>query len=335
MHGKTIVVIAVTLFFSLFSTAQEPHQRRFAFHYAFTIKDVPAGKELHVWIPLAHADAFQDVQVVSKTGDLKLRKMPDDEYGNVVLYAEADTEKVRDYRFSIDYDVIRFERVDLVDGKLAPGAHPEKSSAAVQARFLQPDKLVPVTGVPAELAATETKGAATTIDKAHAIYSYVLRTMKYDKTGTGWGHGDTLWACDEKRGNCTDFHSVFISMARSQHIPARFEIGFPLPADKHSAEIPGYHCWSEFYVDSTGWIPVDISEAWKHPEKKDYFFGAHDENRFQLTAGRDLKLNPPQDGQPLNYFVYPYVEVGGKEYSNVSMDFSFHDVGTQGNSASR
>jgi transglutaminase-like putative cysteine protease len=37
-------------------------------------------------------------------------------------------------------------------------------------------------------------------------------------------------------------------------IPARFQIGFPLPANKHSAEIPGYHCWAEFYLDSVGWV---------------------------------------------------------------------------------
>jgi hypothetical protein len=166
------------------------------------------------------------------------------------------------------------------------------------------------------------------LEKARAIYDYVFTTMRYDKSGTGWGHGDTLWACDSKRGNCTDFHSVFMSMARSQHIPARFEIGFPLPADKHSAEIPGYHCRAEFYTGQTGWVPIDISEAWKHQEKRDYFFGAHDNSRVQFTMGRDLTLNPKQSGPALNYFVYPYVEVDGKEYPNVSIDFSFRDADT-------
>ena len=101
---------------------------------------------------------------------------------------------------------------------------------------------------------------------------------------------------------------------------------YSLPADKHSAEIPGYHCWAEFYLDSTGWVPVDISEAWKHQEKHDYFFGAHDVNRVQFTQGRDLTLAPAQEGAPLNYFVYPYVEIGGKECPNVSIAFSFEDV---------
>ena len=73
----------------------------------------------------------------------------------------------------------------------------------------------------------ETANAATDEEKARAIYDYVLSNMRYDKSGTGWGHGDTLYACSAKKGNCTDFHSLFISMARSQHIPARFEIGFP------------------------------------------------------------------------------------------------------------
>ena len=98
---------------------------------------------------------------------------------------------------------------------------------------------------------------------------------------------------------------------------------FPCRADKHSAEIAGYHCWADFFEPQHGWIPVDISEAWKHPEKKDYFFGAHDANRVEFTMGRDLELSPKQDGKPLNYFVYPYVEVAGKEYPNVSTAFSF------------
>jgi len=291
------------------------------------VKNVSAGKRVRVWIPLAHSDAFQEVKILSRSGDLALKEVRQPEYGNEVLYAEKSKADKTEYSFSVDYDVVRHEHVVLVNGKLANGVHAEKAPRLELTRFLEADRLVPVTGVPAQLAEQETKGANTPLEKAKDIYEYVFRTMKYDKTGEGWGRGDTLWACDSKHGNCTDFHSVFISMARAEKIPARFQIGFPLPADKHSAEIPGYHCWAEFYTDATGWVPVDISEAWKHPEKHDYFFGAHDVNRVQFTQGRDLKLKPAQDGAPLNYFVYPYVEVGGKEYPNVSIAFSFADAG--------
>ena len=210
----------------------------------------------------------------------------------------------------------------LVRPRLENAALTKKESE----QYLAADKLVPVTGLPAELAIKVTTGKTSQLDKARAIYDYVFETMRYDKTGTGWGHGDVLWTCDSKRGNCTDFHSLFIAMARSQGIPARFEIGFPLPADKTSSEIAGYHCWAEFFDPQNGWIPVDISEAWKHPVKKNYFFGAHDTDRIQFSVGRDLKLNPQQQEEPLNYFVYPYVEVAGKVYSNVSFAFSFADV---------
>ena len=73
----------------------------------------------------------------------------------------------------------------------------------------------------------------------------------------------------------------------------------------------GYHCWASFYVKENGWIPVDISEADKHPELKEYYFGNLTEDRVTFTIGRDIELVPRQTGPPLNYFIYPYVEVGG------------------------
>ena len=81
--------------------------------------------------------------------------------------------------------------------------------------------------------------------------------MRYDKTSSGWGRGDAVWACDAKRGNCTDFHSPFIGMLRVDGIPAGFDIGFPLPENKDKGDIAGYQCWAEFYARKTGWIPVD------------------------------------------------------------------------------
>jgi transglutaminase-like putative cysteine protease len=331
MPRRSLLALLLVLS-SMSAPAQK--ERHFNFHYTFTVKNVTSGERVRVWIPLAHADAFQDVKVTSRTGDLPLTQVRQPEYGNELLYAEVSKADKGEYKFSVDYDIVRREHVVLVNGKPVPDVHSEHSPRIQLTRFLEPDRLVPVTGVPAQLAAEQTRSATTQLEKAKDIYDYVFRTMKYDKSGTGWGHGDTLWACDSKHGNCTDFHSVFISMARSQKIPARFQIGFPLPADKTSAEIPGYHCWAEFYLNSTGWVPVDISEAWKHQEKHDYFFGAHDVNRVQFTQGRDLKLSPAQDGAPLNYFVYPYVEVGGKESPNVSIAFSFEDVAGKPASAS-
>jgi transglutaminase-like putative cysteine protease len=323
MLRKICVLSSLLFAFAIVSIAQD--SRHFTFHYAFTVKNLPAGKKVRIWIPAAHSDANQEVKIVSAKGDLPVKKTRESKYGNEIYFAETSNSTQPELHFDVEYDVVRHERIAL-----NPAPHVVTASLTNKERQqdLQPDALVPITGLPADLAVKVTEGKTQPLDKARAIYDYVFTTMRYDKTGTGWGHGDVLYACDAKKGNCTDFHSLFIAMARSQGIPARFEIGFPLPPDKHSSEIAGYHCWSDFYLDGKGWIPVDISEAWKHPEKRDYFFGSHDVNRVQFSMGRDLRLNPGQDGKPLNYFVYPYVEVDGREYPNVSLAFSFADIST-------
>src|SRR5580698_4139263 len=225
------------LLLALSSLATAQGTRHFTFHYAFTVKNVPAGEKLRIWIPAAHSDQFQEVKVISANGDLPIKKTHESRYGNEMYYADASKTRQPEFHFEVVYDVVRHERLTLgaYSPHLADVSLPDKERKL----DLAPDVLVPITSLPADLAVKVTEGKTAPLDKARAIYDYVFTTMRYDKTGTGWGRGDVLYACDAKKGNCTDFHSLFIAMARSQGIPARFEIGFPLPPDKHSAEIAG------------------------------------------------------------------------------------------------
>ena len=59
---------------------------------------------------------------------------------------------------------------------------------------------------------------------------------------------------------------------------------------------------------------------------RDYFFGAIDASRVQFSTGRDLTLVRRQDGPPLNYFVYPYVEVDSKPYDRIEKQFRFEEI---------
>ena len=185
--------------------------------------------------------------------------------------------------------------------------------------------MVPLDGPIRALAVEATRRSQTDAEKARAIYDRVTGMMRYDKSGTGWGRGDAIFACDAKRGNCTDFHALVIGMARSIGIPARFAIGLPLPAARGSGEIAGYHCWAELYVQGRGWVPVDASEASKNPDRREYFFGHHDENRLEFSRGRHLTLSPPQRGPALNFFVYPYAEVNGRPHGSIEHTFTFTD----------
>lgn len=319
---RQLLMLVLTLISPLVTYSEQT--RHFTFHYAFTVRNVQQGQRIEVWFPLAKSDAFQLVHIRSIVGDLPLTRNREAKSGNMSFHAVARGAAKDEYNFDVTYDVVRREHVGLPRNGVNPRL--VKVSRKQASEYLGPDKLVPVTGRLADLAARQVEGQTGTLERARALYDYVFSTMRYDKSGSGWGRGDAEWACDSKRGNCTDFHSLFISMARSLRIPTRFEIGFAIPANKTSGEIPGYHCWTEFYDPEYGWVPVDISEAWKDPSKKDYFFGAHDTNRVQFSMGRDLILSPPQAGEPLNYFVYPYVEVDGKKWEGVLNRFSFADV---------
>ena len=121
-------------------------------------------------------------------------------------------------------------------------------------------------------------------------------------------------------------HALFISLARSEDIPARFEIGFPVPEDRETGEIGGYHCWVEFFLPETGWFPIDASEAFKHPEKRELFYGTHLADRIHFSTGRDLRLGAAHRDRPLNYFVYPYVEVDGRAWKGeIQKAFSYRE----------
>lgn len=298
--------------------------RKFRFTYVAIIPALPAdAKSPRIWIPLPQSDQYQTIRDLKIEAPFAYTQHRDPEYGNEYLYLQVPASAVSqpaDVRVS--FEATRHEHRVALDAHVTTVAS-RVTSPDLQ-RFLQPDRLIPLQGTIAELSAQETHGLQDPLAKARAIYNYVVATMRYDKSGTGWGNGDAIWACTAKRGNCTDFHSLFIGMMRAAGIPARFEIGFSVPTDQHDGTVPGYHCWAEFYVQPYGWIPVDASEAWKHPDKKDYFFGAHDENRVQFTLGRDIRLDPPQQGQPLNYFIYPYAELDGKPLA-LSSKFTFQD----------
>jgi transglutaminase-like putative cysteine protease len=269
---------------------------QFEFVYRVTLPDIKG--EARLWLPLAKTDAFQKVTQEEVSIPIKWEKVRDRDYGNdiCVLHPQpSDSGKTIELR----YLVVRKEKSTYA----ANGEDP--------ARFLQPEKLVPLNNTFKTLAEQATAGKKDDLDRAKALYDHVRGRMHYDKSGAGWGRGDAVYACDARTGNCSDFHAYFIALSRSVGIPARFAIGATIPADKNEGEIEGYHCWAEFFADGR-WVPVDISEAWKNPELAEYYFGHNPANRFELTKGRDLIVDPPPASGPINFLAYPLLEMDGK-----------------------
>ena len=311
-----------------------PRSRIFQLSSTATVPVPPAGtKVLDLWLPVPHTDANQDVR------DLKIEspvpyKVEKGAFGNQVLHLrltgyEPTTVLIAPLVVKLTAQVTRREHLSLRINSPTAKAPKEKTDPDL-ARWLAPDRLVPLDPKIKQQAeeVVAQANATTPLEKARAIYEHVVGTVTYDKTGQGWGRGDIYYACDARRGNCTDFHAIVIGYCRALGIPARFSIGLPLPAERGHGEIKGYHCWAEFFTLETGWVPVDASEAAKNPDKRAYFFGTHDENRVEFTRGRDLTLTPKQAGPPLNYFVYPYAEADGKVLE-VGRTYEFSDITAQ------
>jgi transglutaminase-like putative cysteine protease len=297
-----------------------PRVRTFQFTYAATITGLRPGEAARIWLPVPPSNDDQEVAIVTKDlpGEGKIHTEKPN--GNRILYVRAKADDRGEVPLRVVY---RVKRRELKRDRLP---RTEVEDAEELARLRQANKRVPIEGKPLELIkGKEVPGEE--MEAARLFYDVVNGHMRYSKEGTGWGNGDSVWACENGHGNCTDFHSLFLSLVRSRRIPARFEIGFGLPAKHGSGDVAGYHCWAKFYLRSGVWVPVDISEANKEPRLRDYYFGNLTEDRVTFSTGRDLNLVPRQDGPPLNFFIYPYVEVDGKEHpqEKIKRRFSFRD----------
>ena len=274
------------------------------------------AKKVDIWIPVPQDDESQKISQLKIKAPGKHRLTTEKVYGNRMVYVSLEAPFPEKAEVRVSFDVERLEVSSV------------SSLPAVRAgvRLLGGDRMAPISEEVQKRASQAAEGKKAIPAVARGLYDRVLSDMAYDKSGKGWGRGDVAHACTIGKGNCSDFHTLFIAMARSRKIPAFFEIGFPIPADRSEGSIGGYHCWA-WYSDGDTWKPVDISEADKAPEKTEYFFGNICQNRFSMSSGRDLLLEPRQQGGPVNFFIYPYVEVDGEPAgAKVEKAFSFRNL---------
>ncbi|MFH0984321.1 MAG: transglutaminase domain-containing protein [Candidatus Omnitrophota bacterium] len=279
---------------------------KFFFRYETDIPEIQG--QARMWLPLATSDEFQKVRVLSIAAPASHQVITESANGNQILFFTLGPEH-SGKKIVIQYDVERLEK----------GAYPGDAQDA--ARHLIPtaqgetwEKIRTVSG---EVVA----GKEGSLMRARALYDHVIDKMAYKRCGTGWGTGDVKRICDLFAGNCTDFHSYFIALARAADIPARFAIGASIPAERDDSGIEGYHCWAEFFAEGKWW-PVDISEGNKFTALSMYYFGHHPANRFEFSRGRDLVFEPGPDSGRVNFLAYPVFEINGKPVK-VKTNFSF------------
>lgn len=286
---------------------------------SITIDAPKDNKDTRLWVPYPVSDEDQRIDKIRIEGNQTYHGVyRDAATGNMALYAEW-TAPAAERRITLTFEASAVERVkkDFVTA--------ETDLPVEVSRYLQGSRFIPVDGRVKEIADKVTLGKTTTLERARAVYDWVVENTFRDPDVRGCGTGEVEVLLAKKAGGkCADISSIFVALARASGVPAREVFGLRLGKEDKGDITKGHHCWAEFYQPGFGWVPVDPADVRKVMLTKnlnlkeaepyrEYFFGAVDEYRIVLgKGGRGIHLSPRISDGPLNYFMYPYAEVDGK-----------------------
>ena len=306
--------------------------------------NIPEGaKKVRVWFALP-----QDDDAAQKVSGLRIEapyphRVERDSEGSKVLYLEAQNPKQKDFKVVTTFHVERTEvRTSVDPAKAKPLTDADR---ARYAKYLQPNKHVEINDEIRTLANQIVGNETNPVIAARKLYDWVLNNIEYwvkdPKNKKASPVGSTAYCLAFRTGNCTDFESLWTSLARAKGIPTQIVYGsFLKPELRGQDQDQSYHCWAEFYAPGLGWLPHDVAVADLYageypvnadneklvrlttadgtfgpdPARVSYYFGNLDERRVVWSRNRDLIMSPRQDGEAVNALPKAYVEVDGKEH---------------------
>jgi transglutaminase-like putative cysteine protease len=314
------IFAACCIMFSGYADTTLP--RTLTLTYTCYITNIPSGaSQLNCWIPVPSSDDRQTVELLPVSDPGKITT--EHKYGNRMYFRQISFNRVNakdSLTITLGYKLKLNEKT--VPEAKALASLPKVVKTGNMNVYLTSNRLIPLDG-PIETLNQQLQLQKEPIKAARQIYDYLIDNMVYDYKAPGAGIGDVRWACNSKTGDCSDYHSIFIALCRSRGIPADHVFGLPLRAAQGRGKAKDWHCWARFYVEGPGWITIDASEADKHPELRDYLFGTLSNQYVTISHGRDVVLEPAQQGPALNIFADPYVEIDGKPFTSVRWEGAF------------
>jgi len=277
--------------------------------YRTQVMNLPKDAEdVHIWMPVPVSSEAQTITDFTVDSPLPYEYTREKAFGNRILHVNTGFQP-KPFAVEARYHVTR-RRV---------GTEKATLEVSQRSKYLQLTRRVRVTD-DVEAFARQIIGDATDpYEVGRRVFHGIGDTLLYDKSLPGCGMGDTAWIMKYKRGKCDDYHALFMAIMVSRGIPVRWEQGFPLPFPESGKAVSGQlegdcsgsHCWASFYVPGRGWVPVDVSEGDKAGAEGEFFFGHLSPNRFQVSVGRAIVLEPKQGGDPLRSFAFAYAEADG------------------------
>ena len=295
-----------------------------------------------VWLPLGlmpDTDYFKNLGQTWTGNAEATRIYRDEKYGAAIFYAQWPKGVAAPVIEVTTKFSTRDRAVDL--SAPAEGAREDRRTLA---KYVAATHLIKTDGIVREKAVEITRGARTDIEKARAIYEWIVDNTFRDPKVRGCGIGNIGWMLESGNlsGKCADLNALFVGLTRSVGIPARDLYGVRA-ADSAEFKSLGksgditkaQHCRAEFYVASHGWVPVDPADVRKvvleeppgnlalndpkvvRARKK--LFGAWEMNYLGFNWAHDVKL-PNSEGEPIAFFMYPQAEVNGERRDSLDPD---------------
>jgi transglutaminase-like putative cysteine protease len=240
--------------------------------------------------------------------------------------------------------------VDLATPGVAPG---DLSTDISQfSAFLHPTKLIPTDGIVRKTADQITRGAATDLERARAIYDWIVENTFRDPATPGCGRGDIRFMLETGNlgGKCADINALFVGLARASGIPARGVYGLRVAPSRLGARSLGLasnaatraqHCRAEAYLVGFGWVPVDPADVRKFvleepPGKlplggekaravRERLFGSWEMNWIAYNYAHDVVLPGARRGS-LPYFMYPQAETAKERIDSLDPDAFRYEI---------
>jgi transglutaminase-like putative cysteine protease len=302
----------------------------------------PAGVT-RVWLPVPSVeDGSQKPLDNSWTGNAKeMRVLADGKYGAGIFYAEWPNGEAKPVVELTSRFMSRDRAVDLARPNPALRLDPSEIAFYTAATDLQPTD-----GIVKKTALDITKGARTDVQKARALYDWIVDNTHRDPKTRGCGVGDikAMLETGNLGGKCADLNALYVGLARSVGLPARDIYGLRVAKSQFGYRSLGagtanvtraQHCRAEVFLAGYGWVPVDPADVRKVvleekdkpttladplvPPVREKLFGSWEMNWLAFNTAHDVAL-PGSKGAKVAFFMYPQLETAAGRADSLDPD---------------
>ncbi|MFO1283827.1 MAG: transglutaminase domain-containing protein [Burkholderiales bacterium] len=297
------------------------------------------GPGTQAWIPIPSIDGeWQQSQGAVWTGNMRSAVVVTDGiYGARMVHATfADDERAPSIEVTS-----RFRAKDrALDWNAAAAVAPDPGLS----NWLKATDLMPTDGIVKATAERIVAGRTSDVDRARALYDWVVSNTYREPKVRGCGTGDikAMLETGNMGGKCGDINALFVGLARSVGIPARDVYGIRVARSAFGYRELGaggpdisraQHCRAEAWLAGRGWVAMDPADVGKvmrleTPEwLKDpnapvaapvyrALFGGWEGNWMAYNVAHDVAL-PGSRGAKVGFLMYPQAETRGERIDSL------------------